>query len=79
MESISKTLAQYDSMVASTVMNSTSFKHTHPPIRGIDMSCLYCRIHGNVFSNGVKATNSDELCHHVIPITNTRESSLVQS
>lgn len=75
---IINTLKRYDSMLMSTLMDSDRYKHTHPPIRGIEGSCLYCRIHGNVFSDGVKKTNSDELCQYVIPITNVREEILLR-
>lgn len=71
---IIETLNQYDAMMVSVLTESRCFKHTHPPIRGIDTSCLYCRIHGNVFSDGVVQINPDELCKYVIPITNAREA-----
>ena len=78
MESVRNTLAQYESTLASTLMDSTRFRHTHPPILGIEVSCLYCRLHGNVFENGVKETNSDELCHYIVPITNAQEMTLLK-
>ena len=46
-------------------------KHTHPPVSGVVQECLYCRMHGNVFENGVVSAMtpvSSALQEFVIPV-----------
>lgn len=46
-------------------------KHVHPPITETDNTCLYCKVHGNVFTRGVIDADYTRLCNHVLPVSKT--------
>lgn len=64
MEAIGQTLIDYEKTLFDKMFR---LKHTHPPITGTVPECLYCRVHGNVFENGVCSVDT-ELRHFVVPM-----------
>lgn len=70
MENIASLILNYEKGMVSKLLDSYGYTHNHPPVSGIESSCLYCKIHGNVFSNGVQSAERSMLRPHVIPITN---------
>lgn len=64
MEAINKILIDYEKNMFDKMFR---LKHVHPPITGTVPDCLYCRIHGNVFENGVTLTDT-HLRHFVVPV-----------
>jgi len=64
MDAISETLIAYEHNLFDKMF---CLKHIHPPITGTVPDCLYCRIHGNVFQNGVSLAD-DRLQAFVVPV-----------
>jgi hypothetical protein len=73
MEEVADIIHNYESALVSKLMNTHAYTHTHPPVPGAEPSCLYCRIHGNVFSKGVQSANVSLLGRYVVPIINVQE------
>ena len=51
-ESLTPLLQSFEKEILCKIVPKSFGKHNHPPMIGINQTCKFCLIHGNVFKDG---------------------------
>lgn len=70
MDLVANTIREYEQAL---YQRMRVIKHIHPPITSIENTCLYCKVHGNVFRDGVAEVDYIGLSEHVLPVSKACE------
>jgi len=58
---LKENLEQLENQINMKINSKTIGMHNHPPMKGVQLNCVYCKLYGNVFENGPLTNISNDM------------------